>query len=113
MTRVVMEKFINLIENLNNFRQLEMEKLKDYEVPENIRKVEFDADTSKFEDLMKMIPESRSKDTAYIQLLSAMVHLDEVVNSRIVSEFDLQNIQLVFESHMDRVFKIQYNVMFG
>lgn len=90
------------------FRQLQMESTKPYDIPDEIRAIEFDEDSSNFLALKNMIPESRYCESKYIQLLSAMVYLEEAANSRRVQNFNLENVQLTLHSNRDGIFTTEY-----
>lgn len=87
-----------------------MEDVKIYEIPDNIRNIEFGADISKFNDLKKMIPESQSTESTYFEILSAMVFLEEAAHSRRVQKFDLENVRLQLHSRQRKMFAIEYDV---
>lgn len=87
-----------------------MQKLKPYDIPDDIQAIEVETDAAKFKMLESLIPVSRSNEASYIKLLSAMLHLEEVANSGRVRKFNLQNIQLIYESRDDKIFAIELNV---
>lgn len=87
-----------------------MQKLKQYEIPEDIRMIEFGGDESKFQHLQNLLAEFRSNEKAYIELCTAMIHLEEAAHSRTERKFDLRNVELTLCSQEKNVIKIEHNV---
>lgn len=87
-----------------------MHDIKSYEIPDNVRTIEFGADIFEFQNLKKSIPKSRLNESKYFRLLSAMIFLEEAFHSRRVQKFDLQIVQLQLNSKKNKIFTIGYDV---
>lgn len=86
-----------------------MQKIKSYDIPEEIRKIESGTDSLKLKYYKNLVSESRNKATAYKELLSAMIYLEEAANSVRVQKFDLKNVQLLLHSRKDNIFTTNYD----
>lgn len=81
-----------------------------YDIPINIRELEFENDTSSAGIYKEIKQKIRSDEASYISLMTAMIHMEEAANSKGVKKYDLHNIRFTLHSFIDRLFKVKYDV---
>lgn len=76
-----------------------MEQLAAYDIPEEIWSAEIDNDPFVLDELKKITDEAREDDDSYFKAATAMLHMEEVVNSEGARSFNFvamtENIQIV------------------
>lgn len=87
-----------------------MENLRPYKIPANIQNVEYQNNIHDFNDLEKLVAQSRMSSDMYFSAFTAMIHLEEASESQRISKFNFENVRIDLESNADRTFKIKYDV---
>lgn len=87
-----------------------MDKIKSYDIPKDIHQIELGSEISKFNALENLVPQFRSNNETYFELLSAMIHLEEAANSKHMQKFSLEQVQLVNLLEMRNTFAVALDV---
>lgn len=87
-----------------------MEKLKSFEIPEDIQRIEYDEDDAKFESLLSVLTQFRSDEATYLKLSTAMIHLEDAADSQSLRKFDLKSVEMVPYSQAINIMNIKYEV---
>lgn len=82
-----------------------MAELDLYEIPEQIKKIEWKNEISELKVFQKLKCATNTLHT-YISLYKAMIYMEEAAASKRLLEFDLKDIKLVPFSQKDRTFQI-------
>lgn len=90
-----------------------MKDLKTYEIPDDIRSIEFDGNTEKLDYLKSVVKEARLKEKNYIESFTAMVQLEEAAHSKFLKTFDIENVPIDLHSRERQIFQIQFEVKIG
>lgn len=77
-----------------NIRTLQMEPMKQYEIPENIQ-----TSTGTFLD----VDQARNTEETYIEAFTSMIYMEEYENSEDSRKFSIQDAYI--EQHADKIFK--------
>lgn len=81
-----------------------------YEIPDDIRSIEFDNDSTKLEYFKSIIQKARTQENSYIEAFTAMIQMEEVANSMSLRTFVIENVQLDLHSREDQIFRIRFDV---
>lgn len=87
-----------------------MKDLLTQEIPDDIRKIEFDNNTKKLDYLKSVVQEARIKENSYIEAFTAMVQLEEAAHSKFLKTFDIENVRLELYSRENQIFQIRTDV---
>lgn len=87
-----------------------MEKLPIYEIPDDIKSLEFDDDVAQLDKFMAFAKEARYDENSYIEAFIAMIQMEEAANSKRLRYYDLENVKLNLYSRVDQVFQIKFDV---
>lgn len=87
-----------------------MVKMAAYEIPDEIRLIDRGDNNTRYQTLKDLISGIRIYENTYIQLFSAMIHLEEASNSGYVQKFDLIKVQMLLHSREDSVFTVQCDI---
>lgn len=89
-----------------------MKDLLTYEIPDDIRSIEFDNNTEKLNYLKSVVQEARTKEISYIDAFTAMIQLEEAANSKFMKKFDIEDVRLDLCSRENQIFRIRFDVNF-
>lgn len=87
-----------------------MKRLLTYEIPDEIRNIELQNDIAKLNHFKAIAEEARTDENAYFASFVAMIQMEEMENSKRLTIYDLENVQLELHSRADQIFQIQFNV---
>lgn len=87
-----------------------MKELKTYEIPDDIRSIEFDNNTVKLDYLKSIVQEARSQENPYIEAFTAMIQMEEATHCNFLRSFDIKNVQLDLNSRENQIFQIRFDV---
>lgn len=89
-----------------------MKELLTYEIPDDIRSIEFDNNTEKLDYLKSVVQEARTKESSYIDAFTAMIQLEEAANSKFMKKFDIEDVRPDLCSRENQIFRIRFDVNF-
>lgn len=72
-----------------------MSRIGEYEISKNIKRLEYNGDTTYLEDVIEMVSKARDDKQSYFEAFSAMVEMEEAANSIHISAYDLSCLQMV------------------
>lgn len=81
-----------------------------YEIPNDIRSIELDNNKTKFDYFKSIVKEARNQENCYIAAFTAMIQMEEAANSKLLTAFDLENVQMNLHSLEDQIFQIRFDV---
>lgn len=87
-----------------------MEQLPIYEIPDDIKNLEFNDDVAQLDKFMAFAKEARYDENSYIEAFTAMIQMEEATNSKRLRIYDLENVKLNLYSRVDQVFQIKFDV---
>lgn len=87
-----------------------MKRLLTYEIPDEIRNIELQNDIAKLNHFKAIAEEAHTDENAYFASFVAMIQMEEMENSKRLTIYDLENVQLELHSRADQIFQIQFNV---
>lgn len=90
-----------------------MAKLKPYNISDDAKRIdEMRLDSAEFEMIKeRMLNETRRSSVHYTANFTLLLHLEELANSAKVREHNLECVVLKLHSSVDRVFKIEIDVI--
>lgn len=89
-----------------------MEKLKPYNISDDAEKIAvMRFDSAEFEMLKNRMNETRRSSVNYTANFTLLLHLEELANSAKVQNYNLECVVLKLHSSVDRVFRIEYEVI--
>lgn len=91
-------------------RQLKMQPLYEYSVPETIRKMELSGDVSGLEYYKDLVYHARVDKEMYFAAFTALLHMEEMAETKHIATYDLESVKLKIHSAIDQTFKIEFNV---
>lgn len=91
------------------FRQLNMTQLEPYEIPTNIKDLEFEDDASKITAIARNFHNAQTDSMAYIEKFTALIHMEEAANSKHLATFDLKNVQISLHSRPQQTYKVAHS----
>lgn len=84
-----------------------MKPLKMYTIPANICAIQFNGDRSEFERLQSLLSKFRKREADYLELFTAMIHLEEAANSQHIQKFNMKSVNLTLLSPDKPIFKVE------
>lgn len=84
-----------------------MKKLEAFEIPDEIRDIEFHNDTTKFKYFNEILQKARTEENHYVAAFTAMIQMDEAANSKHVEKLDFKNVPLFLCSRIEQKFYIE------